>query len=101
MPAPAAADGHTARQFDGLVALVTGGGSGIGLATARLLAAEGARVAVLDLDPSAAAAPVAGAEPLLPLVADVADEASVEAAVAAVVQRWGGLDVLSGGACWT
>ncbi len=94
MPAPAAADGHTARQFDGLVALVTGGGSGIGLATARLLAAEGARVAVLDLDPSAAAAPVAGAEPLLPLVADVADEASVEAAVAAVVQRWGGLDVL-------
>ncbi|HEX6677092.1 MAG TPA: SDR family oxidoreductase, partial [Actinomycetes bacterium] len=56
--------------------------------------AEGARVAALDLDPSAAAVLVAGAEPLLPLVADVADEAAVAAAVAAVVQRWGGLDVL-------
>jgi NAD(P)-dependent dehydrogenase (short-subunit alcohol dehydrogenase family) len=94
MPARAAADGRGARPFDGLVALVTGGGSGIGLATARLLAAEGARVAALDLDPSAAIQPVAGAEPLLPLVADVADEASVAAAVAAVVRRWGGLDVL-------
>jgi D-threo-aldose 1-dehydrogenase len=83
------------RQFDGLVAAVTGGGSGIGLATARLLAAEGARVAVLDLDPDAAAEPVDGAaEPMLLLVADVTDEASVEAAVATVVERWGGLDVL-------
>jgi 2-keto-3-deoxy-L-fuconate dehydrogenase len=94
MPARAAADGRGGRQFEGLVALVTGGGSGIGLATARLLAAEGARVAALDLDPSAAIQPVAGAEPLLPLVADVADEAAVSAAVAAVVERWGGLDVL-------
>jgi D-threo-aldose 1-dehydrogenase len=84
-----------ARQFDGLVAAVTGGGSGIGLATARLLAAEGAKVAVLDLDPDAAAEPVDGAtEPTLLLVADVTDEASVEAAIAAVVERWGGLDVL-------
>jgi 2-keto-3-deoxy-L-fuconate dehydrogenase len=82
------------RDFDGLVAAVTGGGSGIGLATARLLAGEGCRVAVLDLDPEAAAKPVDGAEPLLPLVADVTDEASVLAAVAAVVERWGGLDVL-------
>jgi D-threo-aldose 1-dehydrogenase len=83
-----------ARQFDGLVAAVTGGGSGIGLATARLLAAEGARVAVLDLEPDAAAESVDGAEPMLLLVADVTDEASVQAAVAAVVERWGGLDVL-------
>jgi 2-keto-3-deoxy-L-fuconate dehydrogenase len=94
MPAPGPGGQRLARQFDGLVAAVTGGGSGIGLATARLLAAEGARVAVLDLDPSAAAAAVDGAEPLLPLVADVTDEASVGTAVAAVAGRWGGLDVL-------
>jgi NAD(P)-dependent dehydrogenase (short-subunit alcohol dehydrogenase family) len=78
-----------AGDFQGLVAAVTGGGSGIGLATARLLAARGARVAVLDLDPAAAAG-----EDLLPLVADVTDESSVAAAVAAAVDRLGGLDVL-------
>jgi 2-keto-3-deoxy-L-fuconate dehydrogenase len=78
-----------AGDFQGLVAAVTGGGSGIGLATARLLAARGARVAVLDLDPAAAAG-----EDLLPLVADVTDEGSVAAAVAAAVDRLGGLDVL-------
>jgi 2-keto-3-deoxy-L-fuconate dehydrogenase len=78
-----------AGDFQGLVAAVTGGGSGIGLATARLLAARGARVAVLDLDPVAAAG-----EDLLPLVADVTDEGSVAAAVAAAVDRLGGLDVL-------
>jgi 2-keto-3-deoxy-L-fuconate dehydrogenase len=78
-----------AGDFQGLVAAVTGGGSGIGLATARLLAARGARVAVLDLDPAAVAA-----EDLLPLVADVTDEGSVAAAVAAAVDRLGGLDVL-------
>jgi 2-keto-3-deoxy-L-fuconate dehydrogenase len=82
------------QEFDGLVAAVTGGGSGIGLATVRLLAARGARVAALDLDPAPAGEPVAGAEQPLPVVADVADEASVEAAVAAVVERWGRLDVL-------
>jgi len=52
-------------------------------------AARGARVAVLDLDPAAAAG-----EDLLPLVADVTDEGSVAAAVAAAVDRLGGLDVL-------
>jgi NAD(P)-dependent dehydrogenase (short-subunit alcohol dehydrogenase family) len=78
-----------AGDFQGLVAVVTGGGSGIGLATARLLAARGARVAVLDRDPAAAAA-----VDVLPLVADVGDEGSVGAAVAAAVDRLGGLDVL-------
>jgi 2-keto-3-deoxy-L-fuconate dehydrogenase len=78
-----------AGDFQGLVAAVTGGGSGIGLATARLLAARGARVAVLDLDPAAA-----DGEDLLALVTDVTDEGSVTAAVAAAVDRLGGLDVL-------
>jgi 2-keto-3-deoxy-L-fuconate dehydrogenase len=78
-----------AGDFQGLVAIVTGGGSGIGLATARLLGARGARVAVLDLDPAAAAGEGAAA-----LVADVTDEGSVGAAVAAAVDRFGGVDVL-------
>src|SRR5919108_5883 len=72
-----------AGDFDGLVAIVTGGGSGIGLATARLLAARGARVAVLDLDPAGAEGAAEGAAaPPLPLVADVTDEGSGRAAVA-------------------
>jgi 2-keto-3-deoxy-L-fuconate dehydrogenase len=77
-----------AGDFEGIVAAVTGGGSGIGLATARLLAASGASVAALDLDPAAAV------EAALPLAADVTDEDSMRAAVAAVVERFGGLDVL-------
>jgi 2-keto-3-deoxy-L-fuconate dehydrogenase len=65
-------------EFAGLTALVTGGASGIGLATARLLAARGARVAVLDR---------VKAEPgpdddLYPVVADVTDDAAIRSAVA-------------------
>ncbi|MGW4867755.1 SDR family NAD(P)-dependent oxidoreductase [Streptomyces chartreusis] len=75
-------------DFDGLKALVTGGASGIGRATAELLAARGARVAVLDLDPSSVE------KPLLAFRADVTDDASVRAAVAAAVADLGGLDVL-------
>jgi 2-keto-3-deoxy-L-fuconate dehydrogenase len=72
----------------GLRAIVTGGASGIGLATARLLSARGAQVAVLDLSPSGVA------EPLIGLRADVADDASVRLAVKAAVQALGGLDIL-------
>jgi 2-keto-3-deoxy-L-fuconate dehydrogenase len=75
-------------RLDGMAALVTGGASGIGQATARLLAVRGARVAVLDrLD---AAAP----ELVLAVRADVSDEDQVGAAVAEAVQRLGGLDVV-------
>jgi NAD(P)-dependent dehydrogenase (short-subunit alcohol dehydrogenase family) len=77
------------RDFEGLKAVVTGGGSGIGAATARLLANRGAAVAVLDLDPAPAIA--AG---LHGFQADVADDASVRAAVAAALDALGGLDVL-------
>ncbi|CAL9376136.1 Dihydroanticapsin 7-dehydrogenase [Streptomyces sp. enrichment culture] len=75
-------------DFEGLRALVTGGSSGIGRATAELLAERGAQVAVLDLDPS----PVG--KPLLAHRADVTDDASVRAAVSAAVADLGGLDVL-------
>ncbi|MFD5854622.1 SDR family NAD(P)-dependent oxidoreductase [Streptomyces chartreusis] len=75
-------------DFDGLKALVTGGASGIGRATAELLAARGARVAVLDLNPSSVD------KPLLAFRADVTDDASVREAVAAAVTGLGGLDVL-------
>jgi len=65
-------------EFAGLTALVTGGASGIGLATARLLAARGARVAVLDR-----VKPEPGPDDILyPVVADVTDDAAVRAAVA-------------------
>ncbi|MET7966348.1 SDR family oxidoreductase [Micromonospora sp. NPDC005305] len=75
-------------EFAGLRALVTGGASGIGLATATLLAERGARVACLDLRPDAVP------EPLLGFAADVADDPSVREAVAAAVQALGGIDVL-------
>ncbi len=61
-----------AGELSGLAAVVTGGGSGIGLATARLLDGQGARVAVLDVNP--------GGE-FLALRADVTDDASVRLAV--------------------
>jgi 2-keto-3-deoxy-L-fuconate dehydrogenase len=75
-------------EFDGLTAVVTGGGSGIGLAAATLLAERGAAVACLDLDPSNVD------DPLLGIVADVTSDESVRAAVGAVVERFGGIDIL-------
>ncbi|NUT51064.1 MAG: SDR family oxidoreductase [Saccharothrix sp.] len=76
-------------EFDGLVALVTGGASGIGRSAAELLAARGARVAVLDL---VAEEDLSG--DLFFVRADVADDRSVHEAVAAVVEHFGGLDVV-------
>ena len=76
------------QEFDSLVAIVTGGASGLGAATAKRLSQAGAQVAVLDLHPDAAA------DGLFAVLADVADDASVRAAVDAVVARFGRLDIV-------
>jgi NAD(P)-dependent dehydrogenase (short-subunit alcohol dehydrogenase family) len=68
-------------NLSGVAAIVTGGGSGLGRATAEKLAAKGARVAVFDLNP-AAAAEAARVVNGLALVGDVADQASASAAIA-------------------
>jgi 2-keto-3-deoxy-L-fuconate dehydrogenase len=72
-------------DLNGLAAVVTGGGSGIGQATARLLAARGARVAVLDLSPG---------PDFLALQADVTDDASVRRAIGAAAEGLRGIDIL-------
>ena len=82
------------------VALVTGGASGIGRAVARRLAKEGAHVVVTDVDEAGArrvaeeAAADAGAARPLGVRMDVTSEASVDAAVAATVDAYGGLDIV-------
>jgi 2-keto-3-deoxy-L-fuconate dehydrogenase len=75
-------------EFDGAVAIVTGGASGIGAAVATLLAARGARVAVLDRDVTGVPAE------LFRALCDVTDSAQVDAAVDAVVEHFGALDIV-------
>jgi NAD(P)-dependent dehydrogenase (short-subunit alcohol dehydrogenase family) len=76
------------EEYDGLVALVTGGGSGIGAAVVATLRDRGARTAAFDLDTSAVPEDVLGLE------VDVRDDAAVRAAVDRVVAELGRLDVL-------
>ncbi|NEW72774.1 SDR family NAD(P)-dependent oxidoreductase [Streptomyces rhizosphaericus] len=75
-------------ELHGLTALVTGGASGIGLATAQLLSKRGADIAVLDLDRSGAPAP------LRVFTADVVDDLSVRSAVEGAAETLGGIDIL-------
>ncbi|MFD4958296.1 SDR family NAD(P)-dependent oxidoreductase [Microbacterium sp. NPDC058389] len=78
----------SSAQLQGLVAVVTGGASGIGAAIAHALADEGAQVAVLDRDPS-------GADPrFAAFAADVSSRSEVDAAIAAVAQEFGRIDIL-------
>ena len=85
-------------RLDGKVALVTGGGQGVGLGIAKALGAAGATLAVLDIDEGRAAAAVDALHALghgaSAHVADVADDAQVRSAVAEVVARHGHLDVI-------
>ncbi|MDE2619340.1 MAG: SDR family oxidoreductase [Sphingomonadales bacterium] len=80
------------QRLAGKRAVVTGGAQGIGAAVARRLAAEGAIVAVLDLDTDKAGAVLAA--PHRGFACDVADTASVDAAFAAVSEALGGIDIL-------
>ena len=83
-------------RFSGRVVIVTGAARGIGAATAQRFASEGASVAVLDLDESAASTTARGlgAERAIGLACDVADAAAVESAVERVVAELGRVDVL-------
>ena len=76
-------------EFDGLVAVVTGGGSGIGAATAALLTERGARVAILDRD-----VPTGDGVAAMVVTCDVTFTPGVERAITQVAEKLGGIDIV-------
>src|ERR1700722_18292587 len=88
-------DREAIMRLKGKTALITGGNSGIGLATARLFVAEGAKVAITgrNLETLDAAARELGSN-VLAIKADSTDIADMERAVAATVEKFGKLDAL-------
>jgi NAD(P)-dependent dehydrogenase (short-subunit alcohol dehydrogenase family) len=81
-------------RFDGKVAFVTGGASGLGAATAERFASEGARVAVADINEDGARRVAAGLSDGLAVCVDTADASSVEQAVRHTVDHYGRIDVV-------
>ena len=81
-------------RFDGKVAFVTGGASGLGAAAAERFASEGARVAVADIDSYGARRVAAALPDGFAVTVDTADAASVQAAVRAAVDHYGRIDVV-------
>jgi len=79
-------------RLEGKVAVVTGAGSGIGLATVRRLAADGAKVVCVDVDDASGEAAANEIDGLY-VRADVTDEAAVGAMFAAAVDAYGGIDI--------
>jgi NAD(P)-dependent dehydrogenase (short-subunit alcohol dehydrogenase family) len=86
----------------GQIAVITGAAGAIGAATARLFAAQGAAVALLDVDAAAVTATARQIPGALPVACDVTDAQSVSAAYAEVVRAFGGVDILvsNAGAAW-
>lgn len=83
---------HFEGRFAGQVAVITGGGSGIGLAVAQRLASEGARVSAWDISESALNA--TGSAAAHRLLVDQSDEKAVARATALTIREFGGIDVL-------
>ena len=79
-------------RFAGRTAVVTGGGSGIGLATVRRLASEGARVVVADIDLDAGSAAAAEVDGLF-VPTDVTSESAVDALFSAAAEAYGSVDI--------
>ncbi len=80
------------QRYNGKVAVVTGGAGGIGLATVRRLASEGARVVVADVDKAAGQSAAAEVDGLF-VATDVTDQTQVEELFRAAVETYGSLDL--------